>query len=130
MKLLFKSNITVYIITLLLCACNASVQSAKSENSTIESNNLSKALTKDNVTQVAQEWLKAKVIFLNLEGGFYGIVTDDGKHLLPVNLAKKFRQHNAAIKVKGKLLKGVMTIQQWGTPFKIAEIELINSEQL
>jgi len=130
MKLLFRNNIAVYVIILLLCACNATATSAKSENSTIESNIVSQTLTEDNVTQATQEWIKGKVVFLNLEGGFYGIITDDGKHLLPMNLAKEFRQHNVPIKVKGKRLKGVMTIQQWGTPFKIADIELVNSGQL
>jgi hypothetical protein len=70
-------------------------------------------------------WLRGRVQFLNLEGGFYGIITDSGKKILPMNMAKEFAQHGAIVRIKGKV-KNVMTIQQWGTPFTITEIELIS----
>ena len=68
----------------------------------------------------------ATVTFLNLEGGFFGLVTKEGKHWLPMNLKKEFQQHGAVIKVKGKAVN-IMTIQQWGTPFSITHIELISA---
>ncbi len=67
---------------------------------------------------------KGTIHFLNLEGGFYGIITDKGMKLLPMNLAKTYQKAGAIVKVKGEVVD-VMTIQQWGTPFKIAEIEII-----
>ena len=41
-----------------------------------------------------------------------------------MNMAKEFAQNGAIVRIKGKV-KNVMTIQQWGTPFTITEIELI-----
>ncbi len=70
------------------------------------------------------EWQQGRVQFLNLEGGFYGIITDSGNKILPLNLAKEFAQNGAVVRIKGKV-KNVLTIQQWGTPFTITEIELI-----
>ena len=69
-------------------------------------------------------WQQGRVQFLNLEGGFYGIITDSGKKILPMNLAKEYAQNGAVVRIKGKV-KNVLTIQQWGTPFTITEIELI-----
>ncbi|MGB1263604.1 MAG: hypothetical protein ACPG52_11895 [Cognaticolwellia sp.] len=69
-------------------------------------------------------WHRGRVQFLNLEGGFYGIITDSGKKILPMNMKKEFAKNGAIVRIKGKV-KNVMTIQQWGTPFTITDIELI-----
>lgn len=79
-----------------------------------------KAVVKDELSG----WQTGRVQFLNLEGGFYGIITESGKKLLPMNIPKEFAQNGAVIRVKGKE-KNVMTIQQWGTPFTITDIELL-----
>jgi hypothetical protein len=71
----------------------------------------------------------ATVKHMNLEGGFFGLVSKEGKHWLPMNLKKEFQQHGAIIKVTGSALNDVITIQQWGTPFSITHIELIKAGQ-
>lgn len=71
----------------------------------------------------------ATVTYMNLEGGFFGLVSKEGKHWLPMNLKKEFQQHGAIIKVTGSTLDDIMTIQQWGTPFSITHIELIKAGQ-
>ena len=71
----------------------------------------------------------ATVKYMNLEGGFFGLVSKEGKHWLPMNLKKEFQQNGAIIKVTGSALNDVMTIQQWGTPFSITHIELIKAGQ-
>ncbi|MFB0998618.1 MAG: hypothetical protein QMC13_00075, partial [Colwellia sp.] len=71
----------------------------------------------------------ARVQYMNLEGGFFGLVSKEGKHWLPMNLKKEFQQHGAIIKVTGSALNDIMTIQQWGTPFSITHIELIKAGQ-
>ncbi len=63
---------------------------------------------------------------LDLEGGFYGIITKDGKKILPLNLDKQFAQDGAVIEFSGEAAD-MMTIQQWGTPFKIKNVKLIKS---
>ncbi len=69
----------------------------------------------------------ATVKYMNLEGGFFGLVAKDGKHWLPMNLNKTFQQDGAVIKVKGHAVEVLMTIQQWGKPFSITHIELIKT---
>jgi hypothetical protein len=104
----------------------------QAETSLVETQvNTNKALTghhMENSTDKFKDgfngWQRGRVQFLNLEGGFYGIIIDSGKKLLPMNMTKEFAQNWAIVRVKGKV-KDVMTIQQWGTPFTITDIELI-----
>ena len=143
---------SVLAITLLLSACGSSSTSNETDESTQATKTAAKEQASDkNVTKLvatpvnAEEklkghtvedmkekikdefsgWQRGRVQFLNLEGGFYGIITDSGKKLLPMNMKKEFAQNGAIVRVKGKV-KNVMTIQQWGTPFTITDIELIS----
>lgn len=63
------------------------------------------------------------VVYQNLEGGFYGIVTARGDELLPANLPAAFEEDGLAVHVEGRFLEGVATIQMWGRPFEITSIE-------
>lgn len=149
-----KNFLSMLAITLLLSACGSSStdkDDAKTDKvnetiaQTVQQNNPQQAATKLVEAQVNTKkaltghsmedttdklkagfngWQRGRVQFLNLEGGFYGIITDSGKKLLPMNMAKEFAQNGAIVRVKGKV-KDVMTIQQWGTPFTITDIELI-----
>lgn len=68
---------------------------------------------------------KGTIKFIELEGGFYGIVTDNNLNLLPSNLTEKYRQSGAIVEFSGKEIKDIKTTQQWGTPFQINDIYLI-----
>jgi len=67
---------------------------------------------------MAKRNISGRVVHKNLEGGFWGIIGDDGKEWLPVNFPEQ-------LKVEGK--KVDLTIQQvdvetaimWGTPARI-----------
>lgn len=64
----------------------------------------------------------AKVRWIPLEGGFYGLTANDGRRFLPLNLPDTFRKEGLKVRVKGEI-KNVVTIYMWGTPFEIYEIE-------
>jgi hypothetical protein len=101
-----------------------------SEVTTIKQLN-TKLLNKNKV-KVNMISVEGTIRYFDLEGGFYGIVTDKGQKLLPLNLAKEYQQAGAVVKVKGKLQQDMMTTQQWGTPFKISHITVLKKgeEQL
>jgi hypothetical protein len=65
----------------------------------------------------------AEVRWLSLEGGFYGLVTDDGRKFIPLNLPETFRKEGLKIRVKGRV-KNVVSIYMWGIPFEIYEIDV------
>ena len=64
------------------------------------------------------------VQYIDLEGGFYGIVADDGTQYLPLNLPAEFSEDGLAIEFTGYLREDIATIQQWGTPLEITHINL------
>jgi len=139
-----KRFLSMLTITLLLSACGASDKEQSDAVKTDEAKeqgsnqqgvtklvatpiNASEELNEQKMKDLKDElsgWQRGRVQFLNLEGGFYGIITDSGKKILPMNMAKEFAQNGAIVRIKGKV-KNVMTIQQWGTPFTITDIELI-----
>tara|TARA_B100000809_G_C14896034_1_gene444451 strand:- start:262 stop:657 length:396 start_codon:yes stop_codon:yes gene_type:complete len=72
-----------------------------------------------------QTWQQVTVNYYDLEGGFYGLISYTGSKLLPMNLAKQYQLPGTILKVKGDNIKGMVTIQQWGQPFKITDVELV-----
>ena len=67
--------------------------------------------------------------YIPLEGGFYGIVTDEGEKYLPLNLPGEFKKDGLRIWFKAKPKK-IVTSQIWGKPIEILEIKLIEVQDL
>jgi hypothetical protein len=93
----------------------------------------SKEILKEGNSQVIekkeQAWQQVTVNYYDFEGGFYGLISQTGDKLLPMNLAKQYKLQGTVLKVKGELIKDMMTIQQWGRPFRIIDVELIKLGQ-
>lgn len=107
---------------ILLMGCNeASIKSPKEIAMT--ENNQPPAKT----PSAEEKWQSATITYMDFEGGFFGLITDDGEKLLPMNLDVQYRQEGAIVKIQGHTINDMMTIQQWGTPFKITKIELIKA---
>ncbi|RLG67596.1 hypothetical protein DRN93_04250, partial [archaeon] len=51
--------------------------------------------------------------YIPIKGGFYGIITDEGKKYLPLNLPEEFKKDGLRVWFKAKPRK-VATIQMWG----------------
>ena len=134
-KCLF-SIFTLFTALTFLSGCNQTNQEASSDLSAQKTaiKQASKPSTKSQVSKVIphkvdtkMKWQQATVKYFNLEGGFYGLITVDGQKYLPMNLDKQLRQDGAIVKIKGELIHDMMTIQQWGTPFKILDFKLIKA---
>jgi len=63
------------------------------------------------------------VIFLEMEGGFYGIRADSGEHYRPVDLPETFASHGLRVRFCAEPLPGVVGIHMWGTPVTLREID-------
>lgn len=63
------------------------------------------------------------ITYINLEGGFYGIIADSGDQYFPLNLDQQFKVNNLKVRIEGKIRKNVMTTTMWGTPLEILKIE-------
>jgi len=60
--------------------------------------------------------------YISLEGGFYGIVSKDGRRYDPVNLPAPFRKDNLPVRFRGKVLKDRVGFHMWGEIFEIEGI--------
>jgi putative hemolysin len=75
--------------------------------------------TAGNATYVAET---GTVAYIDLEGGFYGIIADDGMHYLPLGLEERYRVDGMRLTFAGEVSRDVMTVQQWGTPVEIIAV--------
>lgn len=61
---------------------------------------------------------------VDLEGGFFGIVTDQGQDLYPVNLGEEFRSDGTRLRFTHQAA-AVFTIHQWGSPVTLSDVQLV-----
>ena len=77
----------------------------------------------DGTAQKETLLLTGTIVFVDLEGGFYGIIADSGERYFPLNLDQQYKIKDLKVRVEGKVRKNVMTTTMWGTPFEILKIE-------
>ncbi|KGJ97307.1 hypothetical protein [Colwellia psychrerythraea] len=120
---MYKTIVLLFITMLSLFTVGCS------QASNVQEKEQKQALVKVGKQQVTdkkeQVWQEVTVKHYDLEGGFYGLTSKSGGKLLPMNLAKKYQLSGTVLKVKGQIIKGMVTIQQWGQPFKITDVELV-----
>ena len=73
--------------------------------------------------QEDKQWIPGKIVYVDLEGGFYAIIAYDGSRYNPVNLPEKFQKDGLHIRFSGSPERKAASIQMWGTLYRIREIE-------
>jgi hypothetical protein len=63
------------------------------------------------------------VVFLSIEGGFYGIKGDNGKNYDPVSLPGEFRKDGLRVRYEARELRDRASVHMWGTIVEIVHIE-------
>ncbi len=63
--------------------------------------------------------------YISLEGGFYGIISDDGKKYLPVHLDQEFKTDGLRVAFRLRIRTDVMTIYMWGTPVEVISLKKV-----
>ena len=66
---------------------------------------------------------KGEIQYIDLEGGFYGILSDDGEHYDPINLPSGFKEDGLRVEFKLRILEDQSNIHMWGTVVEILEIK-------
>ena len=62
------------------------------------------------------------VTFLAFEGGFYGIVGDDGEHYDPLNMAQEFKSDGLRVYFEARILRDTVSFHMWGKIVSILKI--------
>jgi len=66
---------------------------------------------------------KATIRHVTIEGGFYGLVTDTGERLLPIQMSSEFRQDGLRVRYDGAADDNQISVYQWGALTKLTSIE-------
>lgn len=124
-----KKSLLPIPLSILFSLCLLSCSQATQNQPKLQSKEISKEGNSQVIVKKEQAWQQVTVKYYDFEGGFYGLISQTGDKLLPMNLAKQYKLQGTILKVKGELIKDMMTIQQWGQPFRISDIELIKLGQ-
>ncbi|MCA1915874.1 cache domain-containing protein [Methanospirillum hungatei] len=62
------------------------------------------------------------ITYIDLEGGFYGFIAQDGAQYLPLDLPDEYKQDGLHVDITGVIDPDVVTIQMWGQPLRILSI--------
>lgn len=62
------------------------------------------------------------IVYVDLEGGFYGLVAEDGTKYNPLNLEEAFKQDSLRVRFRGEKKTDVMTTRMWGTNLQILDM--------
>jgi hypothetical protein len=65
------------------------------------------------------------VVHVDLEGGFWGIIGDDGKRYDVANLPKEFRKQGLRVRFAGKVRPDRVSFHMWGVIVEVVSIEKI-----
>jgi hypothetical protein len=65
---------------------------------------------------------KGTVRYLNFEGGFYGIVGDDGKNYDPINMPQEFKVNDLRVRFTANITD-YMSYHMWGYVIRLVTIE-------
>ena len=66
--------------------------------------------------------ISGKIVYENLEGGFWGIEGDNGQQYRPVNMPEQLKTIGKKVKLTATEVDE-MSIFMWGIPVKIKSIE-------
>ena len=72
--------------------------------------------------------IEGTITYINLEGGFFGVITDSDEKYLPLNIQEELKKYNGKrIKITSAFTRqDVVTIFQWGKPLYVKEWEIVN----
>jgi len=120
----FRFKILLLILALLIICCASRQNTHKKPLPQEKSAVTNEQKPIDANSQIKD--MKGIIIYVDLEGGFYGIRGEDGKSYNPINLDAEYKRDGIRIKFSAVVRKDIMSIQMWGTIIEIQKIEKID----
>jgi hypothetical protein len=71
--------------------------------------------------------IEGKVAHLPINGGFWGIIDDQGQEWRPVPMPEEIKIDGLKVKVEAREVEEAFSIFMWGTPVKIVSFEAIHN---
>ena len=73
--------------------------------------------------QTNGQMITGTVLYIPIEGGFYGLIANDGTKYDPINLPDEYKQSGLHVKFKVIPKKGMASVHMWGEIVEIEKIE-------
>lgn len=70
----------------------------------------------------------ATVRYIDIEGGFWGLISSDGKKYEPRILDNKYLKDGLKVRVKARILKDTAGFRMWGKQVEIINIGILKSK--
>jgi hypothetical protein len=64
------------------------------------------------------------VVYLDLEGGIWGVIDDKKKEWLPVNMPAELMSAGAKVELKATVIHDFFAGDMWGTPVEVVSHKL------
>ncbi len=69
--------------------------------------------------------ITGKSRYVDLEGGFWAIESNDGQKYTPINMPEQLKTNGATVRVRAKVLRGAMSISMYGEAIRIISFETL-----
>ncbi len=70
-------------------------------------------------------WIKGVIKYIELGPGFFGIVTEDGTELMPINLPEQLKYEGRKVEVTATDVPDGASVFMWGKVVKITGFKTI-----
>lgn len=119
--------LTMLLAALTLTACGEDDTAAADDSSVKpEADAVETMSVKEESAMEESQSIIGSIVYKDMEGGFYALVTKNGDHYTLQGLDKKYHQNGLVVKVTGQPMPDVMSITMFGTVFKVADVEIIS----
>ncbi len=75
---------------------------------------------------MSKQKIKGKVVFQNLETGFWGIIGEDGREWRPVKMPEQLKHEGKTVEVTVEEADEDVSVFMWGTPVKIISFSTLS----
>ncbi len=75
-----------------------------------------------------EKTVHGKIVYQDLETGFWGIVDKDGNQYRPINMPEQLKSTGASVRVRIREVEEEMSLFMWGTPVEIVSFYTINDD--
>ncbi|WP_235295686.1 hypothetical protein [Portibacter marinus] len=72
--------------------------------------------------------IEGKAKYINIGTGFWGIIDNNGKEYLPVNMPEQLKFDGENVECRAKK-SDAMNIHMWGEPISIISFETVNPDK-
>ena len=120
--------IIVLLSLLSLGACQhnstADAKPVKASNNTQKDDNVLQDANKkmDN----SELRLTGRIVYQQMEGGFYSFISKDGSKYTPIKLPKEHKRNGLEVEIEARPLYDLMTTSQFGTAIEIISVKVLD----